>query len=45
MLDYNSQLLLKPIHEDLLNNLSKLSQDRTYTQNPHNSWKPRGNKF
>jgi len=45
MLDYNSQLLLRPIHDDLLNNLSKLSQDRTFTQNPHNKWTTRGNKF
>jgi len=45
MLDYNSQLLLRPIHDDLLRNLSKLKQDRTFTQNPHNNWKPHGNKF
>lgn len=37
MLDYNSQLLLRPIHDDLLRNLSKLKQDRTFTQNPHNN--------
>jgi hypothetical protein len=34
MLDYNSQFLLRPIHDLLLNNLKKLSQDRTFTQNP-----------
>jgi len=45
MLDYNSQMLLRPIHDDLLKNLSKLSQDRTFTQNPYNNWKPKGNKF
>lgn len=45
MLDYNSQLLLRPIHDDLLKLLSKLPQDRTYTQDPHNNWKPRGNRF
>jgi hypothetical protein len=37
MLDYNSQLLLRPIHDDLLKLLSKLPQDRTYTQDPHNN--------
>jgi len=36
MLDYNSQLLLRPIHDNLLKLLTKFSQDRTYTQNPHN---------
>jgi len=45
MLDYNSQLLLRPIHDDLLKNLTKLSQDRTYTQDPFNKWIPKGNKF
>jgi hypothetical protein len=37
MVDYLSQFILKPIHEDLLYLLSTLSQDRTYTQDPHNS--------
>jgi hypothetical protein len=36
MLDYNSQMLLRPIHDDLLNNLSKLPQDRTFNQDPNN---------
>jgi len=45
MLDYNSQMILKPIHDDLLNNLRSLSQDRTFTQDPNNKWSPRGNSF
>jgi len=36
MLDYNSQIILKPIHTIILNLLKKLPQDRTYTQDPHN---------
>jgi hypothetical protein len=46
MLDYNSQLLLRPIHDNLLKLLTKFSQDRTYTQDPHNNWgKTYGHSF
>jgi hypothetical protein len=45
MLDYNSQILLRPIHEIFLNLLRNMPQDRTFTQDPHNIWKPSGNNF
>jgi hypothetical protein len=45
MLDYNSQILLRPIHDGLLKTLKKLPCDRTFDQNPLNKWKPKGNKF
>jgi hypothetical protein len=34
MLDYYSQVVLKPIHDDLLLLLKKFPMDRTYDQNP-----------
>jgi len=34
MLDYYSQLLLKPIHDELLKKLKKFKTDRTFTQDP-----------
>jgi len=38
MEDYLSQFTLKPIHEGLLSLLrNRLSQDRTFTQNPFNN--------
>jgi hypothetical protein len=37
MLDYSSQFILKPIHENLLNKLRNFSQDRTFTQDPFNN--------
>jgi hypothetical protein len=33
-LDYFSQVLLKPIHDEIFRNLRKLSTDRTFTQDP-----------
>jgi hypothetical protein len=45
MVDYNSQVLLKPIHENLLNLLRKFPSDRTFTQNPFNDWKKDYNHF
>jgi len=45
MLDYNSQVLLRPIHEIFLNILRTLPQDRTFTQDPFNNWKPNRNNF
>lgn len=34
MLDYNSQILLRPIHDGILSLLRKFPSDRTYTQDP-----------
>lgn len=46
MLDYYSQLLLKPIHDELLKKLKKFPSDRTFTQNPFHKWnKSMGNRF
>lgn len=45
MIDYNTQLLLRPIHDGLLSLLRKFKQDRTYTQDPFNNWKLEGNHF
>jgi hypothetical protein len=36
MLDYTSQYILKPIHDNLLQKLSNLPQDRTFSQDPFN---------
>jgi len=38
MLEGVSQLFLRPIHDDLMNCLSKLPCDRTYTQDPYHTW-------
>lgn len=45
MVDYNSQVLLRPIHDNLLNLLRKFPSDRTYTQDPFNNWKKDSNHF
>lgn len=45
MLDYYSQFILRPIHDDLLDLLKKFKCDRTFTQDPRHDWKPKGNKF
>jgi len=45
MVDYNSQVLLKPIHDNLLNKLRNFPCDRTFTQDPFNNWKLKGNHF
>jgi hypothetical protein len=46
MVDYYSQFLLRPIHNDLLRLLKKLKCDRTYTQDPRHTWgKTMGNSF
>lgn len=39
MVDYHSQLALRSIHDILLNKLRNIPQDRTFTQDPFNSWK------
>jgi hypothetical protein len=33
-LDYFSQVLLKPIHDEIFRNLRKFPSDRTFTQDP-----------
>jgi hypothetical protein len=38
MVDYTTQFTLKPIHNQLLNLLSKFDTDRTFTQNPFHNW-------
>jgi hypothetical protein len=45
IVDYYTQLFLKPIHEKIFSKLNNLSQDRTFTQNPFHKWKDDGNKF
>jgi hypothetical protein len=45
MVDYYSQLILKPIHDELLKKLRNFSQDRTFTQDPFNEWGSKGNNF
>ncbi|AGC24233.1 RNA-dependent RNA polymerase [Sclerotinia sclerotiorum mitovirus 4] len=45
MVDYHSQFTLKPIHEMLLNKLSTLKCDRTFTQDPKHSWYQNHHKF
>jgi hypothetical protein len=45
IVDYYTQLFLKPIHEKIFNKLENLPQDRTFTQDPTNHWKDDGNKF
>jgi hypothetical protein len=45
MIDYNSQVLLKPIHDNLLNLLRRFPSDRTFTQDPFNNWKKDYNHF
>lgn len=45
MVDYLSQFVLKPVHTGLLSCLKKLSQDRTYTQDPFNNWSLNGDCF
>nr|UPW42080.1 MAG: putative RNA dependent RNA polymerase [Inner Mongolia sediment mitovirus 5] len=45
MLDYTSQLFLKPVHRILFNCLKKIPMDRTFTQNPKNSWNDNDQKF
>jgi hypothetical protein len=38
MVDYLSQFIFKPIHEDIFKLLKTLPQDRTFTQDPNNNW-------
>jgi hypothetical protein len=45
MVDYLSQFTLRRVHDHLLHNLKKLSQDRTFTQDPFNNWSINGDYF
>lgn len=38
ILDYLSQFILRPYHDQLFKLLKKFEQDRTFTQNPFHSW-------
>lgn len=45
IVDYYTQLFLKPIHEKIMKKLQNLPCDRTFTQDPLNNWKDDGNMF
>lgn len=45
MLDYTSQLFLKPIHTILLSCLRTIPMDRTFTQDPRHSWNENLERF
>ena len=45
MVDYYSQFTLRPIHEGMLSIIQHLPQDRTFTQDPHNTWEQNSHKF
>nr|WKR37717.1 putative RNA-dependent RNA polymerase [Leptosphaeria biglobosa mitovirus 1] len=45
MVDYTTQFTLKPIHNQLLNLLSKLDCDRTFTQDPFHNWQYNSENF
>lgn len=45
MLDYYSQFILRPIHDDLLRCLRKFSCDRTFTQDPFHVWNVNRDKY
>jgi hypothetical protein len=45
IVDYYTQLYLKPIHELIFKKLKNLPQDRTFTQDPFTKWKDDHNSF
>jgi len=45
IVDYYTQLFLKPIHEMIMDKLRNLPCDRTYTQDPRNEWSDNGSMF
>jgi len=45
IVDYYTQLFLKPIHEKIMKKLQNLPQDRTYTQDPYNKWNDDLNQY
>nr|QIR30230.1 RNA-dependent RNA polymerase [Plasmopara viticola lesion associated mitovirus 6] len=45
IVDYYTQLFLKPIHEKIFKKLNNLPCDRTFTQDPTHQWKDDDNSF
>jgi len=45
MLDYTSQLFLKPVHEILFKLLKRIPMDRTFTQDPKHQWLENNHKY
>jgi len=45
IVDYYTQLFLKPIHDQLMNKLHNFSCDRTFTQNPTHCWEENDQSF
>jgi hypothetical protein len=45
IVDYYTQLFLKPIHNELMNCLYSLKNDRTKTQDPRNKWEENDESF
>lgn len=45
MVDYTTQFILRPMHDQLLNLLKKFDCDRTFTQDPFNNWSKSKDKF
>lgn len=43
--DYYTQLVLKPVHKDILSLLRGFKTDRTFTQKPFHRWKDNGELF
>lgn len=43
--DFYTQLILKPIHNQILRLLKGINCDRTFTQNPMHRWKDNGESF
>nr|UPW42058.1 MAG: putative RNA dependent RNA polymerase [Xinjiang mito-like virus 40] len=45
IVDYFTQLYLKPVHEKLFSIVKRLPCDRTFTQNPYHNWYNNSHKF
>lgn len=45
IVDYYTQLFLKPIHDKVMGKLKTLECDRTYTQDPHHTWESNDHSF
>ncbi|QUP79244.1 RNA-dependent RNA polymerase [Botryosphaeria dothidea mitovirus 2] len=45
IVDYYTQLFLKPIHEKIMKKLQNFPQDRTYSQDPFNKWAEDQNRY
>jgi hypothetical protein len=44
-LDYFSQVILKPIHDEIFRNLRKFKSDRTFTQEPRHDLEENNSSF